>query len=329
MPYEQSTRTLIATFRDYSTAQQAANELRSSGISSDAIHVDSNQKTAGAGSGGYQADNSERGEHEGGFSGWWNSLFGSGHDSDDEERSSYEGALSSGNAVLRATVPEAQVEMASDILNQYGTVDVQGRQTGTSTGTAQTAQTQTTGSGPIQLVEEELQVGKRAVQRGGVRIYSHMVSQPVEEQVRLREEHVNVQRRPVNREISPEEVSALRDQTIEVKEMAEEAVIGKRARVREEVVIGKEATERTETIRDTVRHTEVEVEQLGGARNAESQPGYDYGYRTAADARYRGRSWSEVENDVRADYESSNPGSKWEQVKESVREGWDKVTGQR
>jgi uncharacterized protein (TIGR02271 family) len=252
MAFEQNTRTLLATFNDYGTARNAALELENSGIPSEAIHVDSTRKTAGAGSGGgYETER----EHEGGFTGWWHSLFGS--DQENEERQQYEGALASGTAILRATVPTQSLDAAVDILNRAGAVDVDRR-----SGTEKTARTENSGR-PIEVVEEELQVGKRAVRRGGVRIYNHVVTEPVEQQVRLREEHVNVERRPVDREISPADVSALRDQTIEVTEMAEEPVVGKRARVREEVVVGKEATERTETVRDNVRRTEVEVEQLG------------------------------------------------------------------
>ena len=51
-----------------------------------------------------------------------------------------------------------------------------------------------------------------------------------------------------------------RERTIEVEERGEEAVVSKTARVREEVAIGKTVEERTETIRDNVRRTEVEVE---------------------------------------------------------------------
>jgi len=59
------------------------------------------------------------------------------------------------------------------------------------------------------------------------------------------------------------------------------------------------------------------------------RPAYEYGYRNASDPRYQGRSWSEIENDVRADYERSQPGSRWEQVKDAVRYGWEKVKGNR
>lgn len=114
----------------------------------------------------------------------------------------------------------------------------------------------------IPIVEEQLTVGKREVQRGGVRIYTRMEERPVEEQVTLREEHVNVERRPVNREVSASDLNTFKEGTIEVTSRGEEAVVAKTARVVEEVVIDKEAVERTETVRDTVRRTEVDVEEL-------------------------------------------------------------------
>jgi len=195
--------------------------------------------------------------------GWWHSLFGD--DDDDTERTRYEGAIAGGSTVLRVTVPENLTDRAAEILNRNGAEDVDklSSQEATRTDFARTGTSERQAEGgPIQVVEEELQVGKRSVRRGGVRIYSHVVSQPVEQNVNLHEEHVTVERRQVNREISPEEVNRLRDQTIEVTETAEEPVVAKRARVREEVVVGKEGTNRTETIRDNVRRTEVEVEQL-------------------------------------------------------------------
>ncbi len=78
----------------------------------------------------------------------------------------------------------------------------------------------------------------------------------------MREEHVTVERRPVNRAVSDADVSAFKEGTIEVTETAEEAVVAKQARVVEEVVVGKQVEERTETVRDTVRRTDVEVEQI-------------------------------------------------------------------
>ncbi len=117
----------------------------------------------------------------------------------------------------------------------------------------------------IPVAEEELHVGKRQVNRGRVRIRSHVIERPVEEQVSLREEHVEVERRPV--EGSTMRAGTMGDtgdifqeRTIEMEERGEEAVVSKEARVVEEVVVRKDANQRTETITDTVRKTEVEVD---------------------------------------------------------------------
>jgi len=91
-----------------------------------------------------------------------------------------------------------------------------------------------------------------------------VIERPVEETVRLREEHATVERRPVDQPLNAADEDAFREQTIEVRETAEEPVVGKRARVTEEVVIGKQSTEREATIRDTVRETDVDVERISG-----------------------------------------------------------------
>lgn len=343
-----NTRTLVATFNDDTAAREAEADLENLGISSDAIHIQSSQRSMTAGSAVHQGEQS-------GFAGWWNSLFGSDHD--ENERTGYEGALAAGSTILSAQVPENLLDRSADILNRYGAADIdRGRAQGSaadSTKLSASARTQKNSGGPIEVIEEELQVGKRAIQRGGVRIYSHVVATPVEENIKLSEEHVKVERRPVNRDLSAAEASNFRDQTIEVTEMAEEAVVSKRSRVVEEILVGKQATERTETVRDTLRHTEVEVEQLAeGTRNAATNdystdyrknfdqfyapsgvsyesvhPAYDYGYRSANDTRYHGKSWDQVETNLRSDYETRNPGSSWEKAKNAVRYGWDKVTG--
>lgn len=114
----------------------------------------------------------------------------------------------------------------------------------------------------IPIIEEELQVGKKVVETGGARIHSTIVETPVQETVNLREERVTVERTPVNRPATAADIDALGDKQIELKEHAEVPVVSKEARVVEEVSLGKEVQEREETIRDTVRKTEVDVENL-------------------------------------------------------------------
>jgi uncharacterized protein (TIGR02271 family) len=120
-----------------------------------------------------------------------------------------------------------------------------------------------TGEAVIPVVEEELLVGKRQVRRGGVRVYSHVVETPVEETVVLQQERATVERHPVNRPVTEADLEKMRIQSIEVTESEEVPVVEKSARVVEEVLVSKEATERTERVTDTVRKTQVEVEQLG------------------------------------------------------------------
>jgi uncharacterized protein (TIGR02271 family) len=134
-----------------------------------------------------------------------------------------------------------------------------GALSGTAPGTA-AEQLGAAGEERIPIVEERLRVGKREVGHGRVRIRSYVVETPVQEQVTLREERVNVERRPVDRPLTSADEALFQERTVEVTKTAEEAVVAKEARVVEEVTLRKTAEERTETVRDTVRRTEVDVE---------------------------------------------------------------------
>jgi hypothetical protein len=118
----------------------------------------------------------------------------------------------------------------------------------------------------LPVMEEDLRVGKRTVTRPGARVHTHVEESPVEERVRLREENVTVERRPANRlvENAP---GAFKEGTIEITETSEIPIAEKQVRVIEEVVIGKEITEREETVRDTVKRREVEVDKYAADHN--------------------------------------------------------------
>ena len=126
-------------------------------------------------------------------------------------------------------------------------------------GTASTA----TDGGTLQLAEESLSVGKRAVSGGTTRIRRYVVETPVEEKVTLHTEKVTIDRRPVasGRPVGDVDFT---DKTIEMTETSEDAVVSKTARVTEEVSLRKEASDRVETVKDTVRRDEVEIEQVPG-----------------------------------------------------------------
>jgi len=207
----------------------------------------------------------------------------------------------------------------------------------------------------IPIVEEDISIGKREVERGHVRIDSRVTQQPVEESVRLREEKVTVERHPVDRPATEADFAAAGKDVIEMTETAEEAVVTKRARVVEEVVVHKEVTERTETVRGTERHTDVDVQRepetatatrrvttqefatynddfrkhcatafAGKGAYVDYEPAYRYGYELGTHERYRGRDWVALEADARRDWEARHP-STWERFKDAIRYGWDKV----
>ncbi len=118
------------------------------------------------------------------------------------------------------------------------------------------------GSFTIPVIEEDIQVGKRDVETGGIRVREHVSERPVEEEVRLRDENVKVDRKRVDRAVTDADMRNMKDQTIELTEHHEEPVISKQARVKEEIRVSKDATERTERVRDTVKKTDVDIEKM-------------------------------------------------------------------
>ena len=114
----------------------------------------------------------------------------------------------------------------------------------------------------IQIVEERLDVGKRAVSRGKVRIHSRVVERAVTENITLHSETLTVDRHAVDRPVALGAlgIDPFKERVIEMEEIDEEAVVAKSARVVEEINLRKDAADRVETIHDTVRSTKVDVE---------------------------------------------------------------------
>ena len=206
----------------------------------------------------------------------------------------YADAMNEGDTLLIVDVDEGMVDRTASMLNQYGAIDVGARsRTGaqqaipaapesrTFTTTEQatipgvvteqatmpvvvteqvTVPVTVAEQATVPVIQEELEVGKRVVERDSVRVHSHVEEMPVEEVVRLREEHIEVERRAVDRPATTSDT--FQEVTIEMTETAEQPVVAKQARVVEEVVVAKTTEEREETIEDTVRRQDVEVEQL-------------------------------------------------------------------
>lgn len=178
-----------------------------------------------------------------------------------EEHAHYyaEGVRRGGILVTVAADDEREAEAAVAILRRHGAMDIDER---ASEWKKQGWQGRFEAERTIPVTEEELVVGKRNVEQGGVRIYSRVIEQPVSERVELEEEHVDVERRPANR---PASADAFREQSFEMHERAEQPVVEKRARVVEEVKVGKKKSKSARTVQDTVRKTDVEVERVGAS----------------------------------------------------------------
>jgi uncharacterized protein (TIGR02271 family) len=267
-----TTRTITAIYDSETDANQARQRLVQTGLAEDDVRIVSQNLT--------RSDvSSDTGNDDKSV---WESIkdFFVG---DDDDRSIYSESVRRGGYLLTARVDDRYGDEAITQLEQTNAIDLDARAeqwrtegwTGSSALTDSASVDATTMSSgsrsgsttradeeqAIPIVQEKLRVGKREVDRGSVRVRSYIVEEPVHEDVRLREERVEVERRPVgNRQANTADETLLRDQTIEVSERGEEAVVAKDAVVTEEVVVRKTADERVESIDDTVRHTEVDVD---------------------------------------------------------------------
>lgn len=284
-------KTVVGLYNSIAEANKVKTALTSKGFDSSDIEVidQSNSSSAGTGYGTSAMGTSGTGTSGtgmgsgAGVGGKIKNFFESltGHDEDSHR--SYTEGVTGGGAMVAVTVDDAEANDVADLLQSYGARDIQGAGTssygttgrGLGSNTGYTAGA-TTGEQVIPIVAEELAVGKREVERGGVRVYSRVVSEPVRESVTLHEERVVVDRRPVDRPATDADFNTGAG-VIEVTATGEEAVVGKRSRVIEEVLVGKEGSNRTEEISDTIRHTEVEVEQATTGVGAGSTTGTGMG----------------------------------------------------
>lgn len=258
------TNTVIGFFDDSADAQEAVDQLLQAGFDKGNIDVTSGSSIAG------RTDTStDPGEKGNAITRFFSSLFG--ENSDDAKRYSSMGQQSDSMVTVH-TISADQSERAADILDACGAsyVDEKSAEYAKMSATPNTDQinpdTDRTGD-TIQRIEEELQVGKRSVQTGGVRVRSRIVEKPVEESLRLRSEHVSVDRKIVDRPANEADWNNFSEKEIELTESAEVPVVSKAARVVEEIRINKEASERTETVKDTVRKTEVDIENINDKEN--------------------------------------------------------------
>lgn len=260
---------VVSVYDNVDKAKSALNVLKTSGI--DTSHVSIlDRGTLGSGV-------------DQGHVGLWRRLFG--ENVWEHEAAVYGDTIKRGGAVLAVRAPKENVAKIMSILDAHKPVDVHdhaekiGSEVPTEAKALVTAPGTTTSRGDIRgdvresradkgrdqevvrLAEEQLNVGKRIFETGTTRIRRFVTERPVEAKVTLHEEHATVLRRAVS---DPGYIKDIdwSDKEYEVTETAEQPVVSKTARVVEEVAFGKEGTDRTETVRDTVRRQQVDVEKL-------------------------------------------------------------------
>jgi len=217
-------------------------------------------------------DRAALGSHDTDHVGLWRRLFGD--NLWEHEATVYGATIDKGGAVLAARVPDDQVARVMALLDVHQPLDVHA--VAAKLGETVPVQAKALVTPPIakadakdtetlRLAEEQLNVGKRMFDTGTTRIRRFVVEKPVEANVTLHEEHAEVVRKAIG---DPAYVADIdwSDKAYEVTETAEEAVVSKSARVVEEVTLRKTGTDRVETVKDTVRRQEVEVERTGATK---------------------------------------------------------------
>ena len=252
---------IVAVYDTEAHAAAAVRDLEAAHVPSEAI-----SRHAGTESG---SGSVVSGANSAGGQGFWSSLFGG---EPDHDTAVYDRSLESGSSVVTVRVPDEHVDGVTRILERHQPIDIDERAASLGLGANPTpaAVAGTHGSHDnalrnggeevIALSEEQLTVGKRLVNRGTTHIRRFVVETPVEQNITLHSERVSIDRRPASAGARVDDAD-FTDRTIEVAGTDEEAVVGKTARVKEEIVVHKEATDRVETVRDTVRRQDVEIER--------------------------------------------------------------------
>lgn len=276
------TQSVVGLFNSFTEANSAKQSLIKQGFSAKDVVVSAHEGDMPADISTSSSASATSSQSGGGFmqgvENFFSDLFGN---SDSDSAGHYSEAVRRGGAVVSVTVDDdTQSDTVRSTLASVGAVNIEDRvaawrdtgytgyQKASPAYTAdQVAEERTR---VIPVIQEDLEVGKRQVDLGSVRVVSRVVETPVSESVTLREEHATIERRPVDRPASAADLNGLQDQSIEVRQTAEKAVVSKTAHVVEEIVVGKKETTHTEQIADTVRSTVVDVDRTGGTENAEA-----------------------------------------------------------
>ena len=314
-------RTLIAVFDKHSDAQSAIDELVSSGFSRPQIRLSEGDPTGGASTiDGDQAADTPRssGSLVDGIRNFLGTIFGTDNS---EHVQKYSDAVTRGHHVLTLTVGnKSDAERACAIVERFGPVDIDERAAQWRGGTAAgalagdamriNAQPRQQNPASASASQQSVQGGAAALQGGqaggaqqrgsggsAVNVFTHEAAATLNET----------------------------DAAIEADEAFDAApgASGQRG--------GHQAGQ-------TLNETEAAIEAddayyLGhynsnyaasGEHYSHHAPAYRFGAAMAANERYRGRPWTDVNLELKRDWEGRHPGAAWDRFEASVQYGWER-----
>jgi uncharacterized protein (TIGR02271 family) len=114
----------------------------------------------------------------------------------------------------------------------------------------------------IPLVEEEVEVSKRATERPGARVKKVVVTENKQFTVPVTREEVIVERVPVDEKTAATASTKLQEDEITVPVVEEEVIVSKRPVIKEEVRVRKQEVQEQRVASAEVRHEEVQVEEV-------------------------------------------------------------------
>jgi uncharacterized protein (TIGR02271 family) len=115
--------------------------------------------------------------------------------------------------------------------------------------------------------EEELDIRRERQQAGEVRVNKHVETEHVRQEVPVRHEEVEIERRPVSGSDAMNTSARMQDDEIRVPVMEEHVDVTKRSVPKEEIVVRKRQVEETETVEADLRRERVDIDESGNVHD--------------------------------------------------------------
>lgn len=205
----------------------------------------------------------------------------------------------------------------------------------------------------IPIIEEELHVGKKVRDTGGIHVERTVQNKPVHESIDLKEEHVEVNRHSANRPATNEDLmGAFEEGSFDLREEKEELIVEKEPRVVEEVEIRKTVEHKQQAVDETLRRVDVNIQELNrqaptdmryealspgyrkhfdanfgsrGERFEDFEPAYRFGHAHALRDDWRSHDFQTVSPHLKADYEKRSGKGSWERGRAAIEHAWNDV----